>query len=88
MNGRKYFYLGIELQNMHKYQLPIVLAVFNVPLSISLLSIGIFFDHKMFLFVKKRNQIGPIQLVPWKSVSAEEKENDMEIPVRYHSYIT
>ena len=82
MNGRNYFYLDIEVQNMHEYQLPIVLAIFNVPMSILLLSIGIFFDYKMFLFVKKRNQIEPIQLVPWKSVSAEEKENDMDVPVR------
>ena len=82
MNGRNYFYLDIEVQNTHEYQLPIVLAIFNVPMSILLLSIGIFFDYKMFLFVKKRNQIEPIQLVPWKSVSAEEKENDMDVPVR------
>ena len=82
MNGRNYFFLDIELQSTHEYQLPIVLAIFNVPMSILLLSVGIFFDYKMFLFVKKRNQIEPIQLVPWKSVSAEEKENDMDVPVR------
>ena len=36
----------------------------------------------MFLFVKKRNSIEPIQLVPWKSVSLNDKKNDLEIPIK------
>ena len=35
----------------------------------------------MFLFVKKRNSIEPIQLVPWKSVSLNDKKKDLEAAV-------
>ena len=36
----------------------------------------------MFLFVKKRNSIEPIQLVPWKSVALNDKKKDLEIPIK------
>ena len=47
-----------------------------------ILGSGIFFDTKMFLFVKKRNSIEPIQLVPWKSVALNDKKKDLEIPIK------
>ena len=47
-----------------------------------ILGSGIFFDTKMFLFVKKRNSIEPIQLVPWKSVALDDKKKDLEIPIK------
>ena len=36
----------------------------------------------MFLFVKKRNSIEPIQLVPWKSIALDDKKKDLEIPIK------
>ena len=43
---------------------------------------GILFDVKMIIFVKNRNKIQHIELIPWKTVDPIKAQNDMEIPVR------
>ena len=55
---------------------------FNGSLFILSLGSGVFFDYKMMVFVKNRNRIEPIQLIPWKSVDSSEKETDMVVPIR------
>ena len=55
---------------------------FNGSLFFLSLGSGIFFDHKMMVFVKNRNRIEPIQLIPWKLVDSSEKETDMVVPIR------
>ena len=58
---------------------------FNVFLFFVALGSGIFFDYKMMVFVKNRNKIEPIQLIPWKSVDSmcsSEKETDMIVPIK------
>ena len=55
---------------------------FNGSLFFLSLRSGIFFDHKMMVFVKNRNRIEPIQLIPWKLVDSSEKETDMVVPIR------
>ena len=47
---------------------------------------GLFFDFKMLFFVRNRNKIEPIQLVPWKStnpaLTLEEEKDDITVPLR------
>ena len=43
---------------------------------------GIFFDYKLFLFVKNRNKTQDVELVPWKSVNPKAEESDLQIPLR------
>jgi amino acid transporter len=55
----------------------------NVVLSVIFVGSGLFFDIKMLIFVRNRNKIEPIQLVPWKSTNAPEKEkDDITVPLR------
>ena len=58
----------------------------NVVLSVIFVGSGLFFDIKMLIFVKNRNKIEPIQLVPWKStnpcMTLEEQRDDITVPLR------
>ena len=83
LNGgySKLTYLCMELP-LHDYQMPKLPFIINGTLYVLLLGSAIFNDYQMILFVKKRNQIQPIQLVPWKIVDPKEKEKDMEVPLR------
>ena len=83
LNGgySKLTYLCMEVP-LNDYEIPKLPFIFNATLYLLLLGSGIFFDYQMILFVKNRNQIQPIQLVPWKIIGSEEKEKDMEVPLR------
>ena len=83
LNGgySKLTYLCMELPS-HDYKQPKLPLLINSTLWVLLLGSGVFFDFQMILFVKKRNQTQPIQLVPWKIVDPQEKEKDMEVPLR------
>ena len=83
LNGgySKLTYLCMELP-LNDYQMPKLPFIINATLYVLLLGSAIFNDYQMILFVKNRNQIKPIQLVPWKIVGSEEKEKDMEVPLR------
>ena len=83
LNGgcSKLTYLCMELP-VHDYKLAKIPFIINAALYALLLGSGVFFDVQMILLVKKRNQTQPIQLVPWKIVGSEEKEKDMEVPLR------
>ena len=58
----------------------------NVVLSVIFVGSGLFFDIKMLIFVRNRNKIEPIQLVPWKSTnphpSLEKEKDDITVPLR------
>ena len=60
--------------------------VVNVVLSIIFVGSGLFFDIKMLIFVRNRNKIEPIQLVPWKStnpaLTLEKEKDDITVPLR------
>ena len=47
---------------------------------------GFFFDVKMLIFVRNRNKIEQIQLVPWKStnpcLTLEKEKDDITVPLR------
>ena len=57
-----------------------------VVLSIIFVGSGLFFDIKMLIFVRNRNKIEPIQLVPWKStnprLTLEKEKDDITVPLR------
>ena len=58
----------------------------NVVLSVIFVGSGLFFDIKMLIFVRNRNKIEPIQLVPWKStnpcMTLEKQRDDITVPLR------
>ena len=83
LNGgySKLTYLCMDLP-LNDYQTPKLPFIINATLYVLLLGSAIFNDYQMILFVKNRNQIQPIQLVPWKIVDPKEKEKDMEVPLR------
>ena len=85
MIGDKLVYLCMDLQfdDIEELTLPErFIKFFNVSLFFVSLGSGIFFDYKMMIFVKNRNRIEPIQLIPWKSVDSSEKETDMVVPIK------
>ena len=59
-----------------------ILLFINVALGIICIGAGLFFDIKMLVFVRKRNQIQPLQLVPWKSIHPESNGDDDTVPLR------
>ena len=57
--------------------------IINVVCCILIIGNGLFFDLKMLIFVKNRNQVSPIQLVPWKSTSPQEQAaDDSTVPLQ------
>ena len=58
----------------------------NVAQRVIFVGTGLFFDFKMLFFVRNRNKIEPIQLVPWKStnppLTLEEEKDDITVPLR------
>ena len=58
----------------------------NVVLSVIFVGSGLFFDIKMLIFVRNRNKIEPIQLVPWKStnssLTSEKEKDEITVPLR------
>ena len=58
----------------------------NVVLSVIFVGSGLFFDIKMFIFVRNRNKIEPIPLVPWKSTNPrlmpEKEKDEITVPLR------
>ena len=58
----------------------------NVILRLIFVGTGLFFDFKMLIFVRNRNKIEPIQLVPWKStnpgLTLEKEKDDITVPLR------
>ena len=42
---------------------------------------GLFCDIKMLRFVKSQNKIQPTQLVPWKSISQKNVDDDQKVPL-------
>ena len=58
----------------------------NVVLSVIFVGSGLFFDIKMLIFVRNRNKIEPIPLVPWKSTNPrlmpEKEKDDITVPLR------
>ena len=74
--------LGVnETMDMNKIHLFV-----NVVLSVIFVGSGLFFDIKMLIFVRNRNKIEPIQLVPWKStnpcMTLEKQRDDITVPLR------
>ena len=74
--------LGVKSTlEMNKFHLLV-----NVVLSVIFVGSGLFFDIKMLIFVRNRNKIEPIQLVPWKSTNArltpEKEKDDITVPLR------
>ena len=57
-----------------------------VVLSFVFVGSGLFFDIKMLIFIRNRNKIEPIQLVPWKStnprLTLEKEKDDITVPLR------
>ena len=84
----KLVYLCMDLQFDDIEELTLLerfIKFFNASLFFVSLGSGIFFDYKMMVFVKNRNKIEPIQLIPWKSVDSmcsSEKETDMIVPIK------
>ena len=56
--------------------------IFNASTIALSMGSGIFFDYKLFLFVKNRNKTQDVELIPWKSVNPKTEENDMKVPLR------
>ena len=56
--------------------------IFNIPIHAFNACGGIFFDLKMLAFVKKRNKIQPIAIIPWKSRDKKDSEEDVEVPTK------
>ena len=58
----------------------------NVAQRVIFVGTGLFFDFKMLFFVRNRNKIEPIQLVPWKStnqgLTLEKEKDDITVPLR------
>ena len=58
----------------------------NVAQRVIFVGTGLFFDFKMLIFVRNRNKIEPIQLVPWKStnpgLTLEKEKDDITVPLR------
>ena len=58
----------------------------NVILRLIFVGTGLFFDFKMLIFVRNRNKVEPIQLVPWKStnpgLTLEKEKDDITVPLR------
>ena len=58
----------------------------NVAQRVIFVGTGLFFDLKMLFFVRNRNKIEPIPLVPWKSTNPrlrpEIKKDDITVPLR------
>ena len=74
--------LGVnETMEMNKIHLLV-----NVVLSVIFVGSGLFFDIKMLIFVRNRNKIEPIPLVPWKSTNPrlrpEIEKDDITVPLR------
>ena len=74
--------LGVKSTlEMNKFHLLV-----NVVLSVIFVGSGLFFDIKMLIFVRNRNKIEPIQLVPWKStnpcMTLEKQRDDITVPLR------
>ena len=61
---------------IQEYQLAKMRIIPNTMLYIIFLCSGIIFDYQMIRFVRNRNQIEPTELVPWKSVSPEDKVSE------------
>ena len=55
-----------------------------VPLFCLLLVVvlGLIFDIKMLKFIKERNTVQPIGLVPWRSVNSTDENQDIKVPLR------
>ena len=74
--------LGVKsTMEMNKIQLLV-----NVVSSVIFVGSGLFFDIKMLIFVRNRNKIEPIQLVPWKStnpsLTPEKEKDELTVPLR------
>ena len=57
------------------------LLFINITLIIICIGTGLYFDISMLIFVKNRNQIQPLQLVPWKSVNPKIEKDDQTVPL-------
>ena len=53
----------------------------NITLIIICIGTGLYFDISMLIFVKNRNQVQPLQLVPWKSVNPKIEKDDQTVPL-------
>ena len=62
----------------------------NVAQRVIFVGTGLFFDLKMLFFVRNRNKIEPIQLVPWKSTNAHltPEKDDITVPLRASFFST
>ena len=58
---------------IQEYQLAKMRIIPNTILYVIFLCSGITFDYLMIRFVRNRNQIQPTEMVPWKSVSPQDK---------------
>ena len=44
--------------------------------------IGIYFDLKMLAFLRKRNKTQPIVMIPWRSISQKDKQEEVDVPLK------
>ena len=57
-------------------------SLFLPAITIIVTGSGLFCDIKMLLFVKSQNKAQPAQLVPWKSISLKNVDEDQKVPLR------
>ena len=74
-------YLCLDLP-IDEFKPPKGQTIFNASTIFLSLGSGIFFDYKLFLFVKNRNKTQDVELIPWKSVNPKAEEKDTKIPLR------
>ena len=73
--------LDLELDESIRY-FSYLQLMFNIPIHAFCMFGGILFDLKMLAFVKKRNKIQPIAIIPWKSRDKKDSEEDVEVPMK------
>jgi hypothetical protein len=56
--------------------------ILNGTLHMGFIIIGIYFDLKMLAFLRKRNKTQPILMIPWKSVSQKDKQEEVDVPLK------
>ena len=56
--------------------------ILNGTLHVGFIIIGIYFDLKMLAFLRKRNKTQPIVMIPWKSISQKDKQEEVDVPLK------
>ena len=57
-------------------------VIFSVVFDAVLVGLGLYFDIKMLIFIKQRNMVQPVELIPWKSFNASSNIEERKVPLR------